>query len=89
MEHDWIHSSFAAASDHEASGHRFMSIVHLPICPLCKWMMRQVRVSEGDHTPRVRVFECMRCHTEMIWTPGVVQRVEVVRGKSRIFDWFP
>jgi hypothetical protein len=58
-----------------------MSIVHLPTCPICKWMMRQVRVSEGDQSPRVRVFECVRCHTEMIWTPGTDQGAEVAHGK--------
>jgi hypothetical protein len=45
-------------------------VIYLPICPVCRWSMRLVRVSEGDGTPKVRVFECARCHGEMIWTPS-------------------
>jgi hypothetical protein len=66
-----------------------MSIVHLPTCPICHWMMRQVRVSEKDQTPRARVFECVRCHTSMIWPPEDDQSVEVARGKSTPFGWLP
>jgi hypothetical protein len=66
-----------------------MSIVHLPTCPKCEWMMRQVRVGERDEPTRVRVFECARCHTELIWTPGADQSVEVARGKRIPVGWFP
>jgi hypothetical protein len=46
-----------------------MGVVYLPICPVCRWSMRLVRVSDGDGTRKVRVFECIRCHNEMIWAP--------------------
>jgi hypothetical protein len=46
-----------------------MTIVHLPTCPRCNWMMmRQVRVCERDDT-RYRVLECARCQTELMWAP--------------------
>ena len=69
-----------------------MSIVHLPTCPICKWMMRQVRfcVREEVQATRYRVFECVRCHAELIWTPGMGQSVEEVARAKRIpFGWFP
>jgi hypothetical protein len=66
-----------------------MSIVRLPTCPICMWMMRQVRVSEGDQSPRVRVFECVRCHAEMIWTPEANQGEGLTRGKGGPFGWLP
>jgi hypothetical protein len=62
-----------------------MSVVHLPTCPACNWMMRQVRICDGDGTSRCRVFECVRCHTEVMWTPGVQLREEVARGKRVAF----
>jgi hypothetical protein len=52
-------------------------------------MMWQVHVSENDQTPRARVFECVRCHTSMIWPPEDDQSVEVARGKSTPFGWLP
>jgi hypothetical protein len=58
-----------------------MSVVHLPTCAICKSMMRQVRVRERDETT-YRVFECVRCHAELMWTPGVIRSAEVTRDKS-------
>jgi hypothetical protein len=63
-----------------------MSVVHLPTCPACSWMMQQVRVYERDGTTRYRVFECVRCHTEVMWTPGVQPSEEVARGKRAPFQ---
>jgi hypothetical protein len=63
-----------------------MSVVHLPTCPACSWMMQQVRVYERDVTTRYRVFECVRCHTEVMWTPGVQLSEEVARGKRVPFQ---
>jgi hypothetical protein len=66
-----------------------MSVVHLPTCPICKWTMRQVRVREGDQAPRARVFECVRCHTSMIWPPETDQSLEVAHGKRIPVGWLP
>jgi hypothetical protein len=64
-----------------------MSIVHLPTCPMCKWM---VRVCVREDATRYRVFECVRCHAELMWTPGMDQSVEEVPRAKRIpFGWFP
>jgi hypothetical protein len=45
-----------------------MPIVYLPTCPACGWTMRLLRMVEKGQA-RVRVFECARCHAELIWTP--------------------
>jgi hypothetical protein len=45
-----------------------MSVVYLPTCHLCGLTMRMLRIVEKGRT-RVRVFECARCHAELIWTP--------------------
>jgi hypothetical protein len=71
-----------------------MSIVHLPTCPMCKWMMmRQVRIcvrAEATQATRYRVFECVRCHAELMWSPGMDQSVEEVPRAKRIpLGWFP
>ena len=64
-----------------------MSVVHLPVCPACNWMMRQVRVCERDETTKVRVFECARCHRELIWTPNADQRDEGSHVNKMPFGW--
>jgi hypothetical protein len=46
-----------------------MSIVHLPTCPQCKSPPQLTRVCVRE-TTRYRVFECVRCHAELMWTPG-------------------
>jgi hypothetical protein len=44
-----------------------MSVVYLPRCHTCGWTMRLVRICERGRT-RFRVFECARCHAELMWT---------------------
>jgi hypothetical protein len=60
-----------------------MSIVHLPTCPRCKSMMRQVRVCVRE-TTRYRVFECLRCYADLMWAPELRRNedVAVERGGS-------
>jgi hypothetical protein len=53
-----------------------MSIVHLPTCPRCKSMMRQVRVCVRE-TTRYRVFECLRCYAELMWAPELRRNEDV------------
>ena len=60
-----------------------MSIVHLPTCPMCKWMMRQVRICVREQATRYRVFECVRCHAELMWTPCTDQSLEEVACDRR------
>jgi hypothetical protein len=56
-----------------------MSIVHLPTCQMCKWVMRQVRIcvreqaTRATRATRYRVFKWVRCHAELMWTPGTDQ----------------
>jgi hypothetical protein len=70
-----------------------MSIVHLPTCPMCKWTMRQVRIcvrEQDTQATRYRVFECVRCHAELMWTPGMDQSFEErVRVKTVPSGRFP
>jgi hypothetical protein len=48
------------------------------------WMMRQVRVCERDETTQYRVFECVRCRTEVMWTQGgAAERESGARKGSR------
>jgi hypothetical protein len=69
-----------------------MSIVHLPTCPMCKWMMRQVRIcmrEQATSATRYRVFECMRCHAELMWTPGMDRNVEEASRENHSFRLVP
>jgi hypothetical protein len=58
--------------------------VDLRLCdvPGMHWMTRQVRICERDETTRYRVFECVRCHTEVMWKPGVQLSEKVARAKT-------
>jgi hypothetical protein len=62
-----------------------MGVVYLPICPVCRWSMRLVRVSDGDGTRKVRVFECIRCHNEMIWAPSDQNQTESPNPRRQPF----
>src|ERR1700722_20633313 len=77
LEHDFrCGRALQRRRTREATGGRGMSIVHLPTCPMCKRMMRQVRIcvrAEPTQATRYRVFECVRCHAELMWTPGMDQ----------------
>jgi hypothetical protein len=64
-----------------------MSVVRLPTCASCKSMMRQVRVRKRDETT-YRVFKCVRCEAELMWSPDVVRSVEVAREKTARFRLF-
>jgi hypothetical protein len=64
-----------------------MSIVHLPTCPMCKWVMRQVRIcvrEQATRATRYRVFKWVRCHAELMWTPGTDQSLEEVARARRV-----
>ena len=65
-----------------------MSVVHLPICPMCKWSMRLARICERGRT-RVRVFECGRCHAELIWAPADYEPALSKDPRRQIIDAHP
>jgi hypothetical protein len=64
-----------------------MGVVYLPICPVCRWAMRLVRVVEDDRPSKVRVFDCIRCHTEMIWAPSDQNQTGHHRLSHRLPFW--